>query len=216
MVGSIGVIGLGRFGSSLAKTLYKIGHRVLALDTNEANVENIKNVVTWARKVDYSLDCFKESGIVDCDTVVVAIGHDIQENIMVTLMMKELNVKKVISRSISDMHAIVLNKIGADRVINPEAAMGVRLANQIVSSDILEMIEISPEYSIHQIRASKKMIGRNLADLKLREKYGAIVIAIKRESSLNVIPGATEVIGKGDVIITIIRTANLNKLIHIT
>lgn len=215
MVGSIGVIGLGRFGSSLAKTLYKIGHRVLALDTNEANVENIKNVVTWARKVDYSLDCFKESGIVDCDTVVVAIGHDIQENIMVTLMMKELKVKKVISRSISDMHAIVLNKIGADRVINPEAAMGVRLANQIVSSDILEMIEISQEYSIHQIRASKKMVGRNLADLKLREKYGAVVIAIKREDALNVIPSATEVIGKGDILITIVRTANLHKLVHI-
>ena len=211
----IGVIGLGRFGSSIAKTLYELGHKVLAIDSNMANIEHISNNVTWARQIEYTLDSFKESGIADCDTVVVAIGHSLQENILVAMMMKELKVKNVIARSIDDIHASILQKIGADKVINPEVAMGNRLANQIVSSDILELIEISPEFCVDQLKANKEMFGKSLADLNLRKRYEVVVIAIKREDKLIIIPPKDEKILEGDVLIVILRTANLKNVMKL-
>lgn len=211
----IGVIGLGRFGSSIAKTLYQLGHKVLAIDTNGMNIEHISNEVTWARQVEYTIDCFKECGIVDCDIVIVAIGHSVEENILVTMMMKEIKIKKVITRSIDAIHAAVLEKIGVDKVINPEEAMGIRLANQLVSSDILELIEISPEYCIHQMKTTPDMFEKTLADLNLRKRYEVVVIAIKRGDHLIIIPTAKEMIKEGDELIVILRTDNLKKLIKL-
>ena len=211
----IGVIGLGRFGSSIARTLYELGHKVLAIDNNIANIERISNDVTWARQIEYTLDSFKESGIADCDTVVIAIGHSLQENILVAMMMKELKVKNVIARSIDDIHAAILQKIGADKVINPEVAMGARLANQIVSSDILELIEISPEFCVDQLKATKEMFGKSLADLNLRKRYEVVVIAIKRQDKLIIIPPKEEKILEGDLLIVILRTANLKNLMKL-
>ena len=211
----IGVIGLGRFGSSIAKTLYELGHKVLAIDSNIANVEHISNHVTWARQIEYTVDGFKECGIADCDTVVIAIGHSIQENTLVTMTMKELKVKNVIARSIDNIHASILQKIGADKVINPEVDMGIRLANQIVSSDILELIEISPEFCVEQFKATKEMFGKSLADLDLRKRYEVVIIAIKRKDELIIIPPKNENILDGDVLIAILRTANLKNLMKL-
>ena len=211
----IGVIGLGRFGSSIARTLYELGHKVLAIDNNIVNVEHISNDVTWARQIEYTIDGFKECGIADCDTVVIAIGHSLQENILVAMMMKELKVKNVIARSIDDIHAAILQKIGADKVINPEVAMGARLANQIVSSDILELIEISPEFCVDQLKATKEMFGKSLADLNLRKRYEVVVIAIKRQDKLTIIPPKEEKILEGDLLIVILRTANLKNLMKL-
>ena len=211
----IGVIGLGRFGSSIAKTLYELGHKVLAIDSNIANVEHISNHVTWARQIEYTVDGFKECGIADCDTVVIAIGHSIQENTLVTMTMKELKVKNIIARSIDNIHASILQKIGADKVINPEVDMGIRLANQIVSSDILELIEISPEFCVEQFKATKEMFGKSLADLDLRKRYEVVIIAIKRKDELIIIPPKNENILDGDVLIAILRTANLKNLMKL-
>ena len=211
----IGVIGLGRFGSSIARTLYELGHKVLAIDNNIVNVEHISNDVTWARQIEYTLDSFKECGIADCDTVVIAIGHSLQENILVAMMMKELKVKNVIARSIDDIHASILQKIGADKIINPEVAMGARLANQIVSSDILELIEISPEFCVDQLKATKEMFGKSLADMDLRKRYEVVVIAIKRKDKLIIIPPKDEKILEGDLLIVILRTANLKNLMKL-
>ena len=211
----IGVIGLGRFGSSIAKTLYDLGHKVLAIDNNIANVEHISNHVTWARQIEYTLNHFKECGIVDCNTVVVAIGHSFEENVLVTMMMKELKVKNVIARSIDDIHTAILQKIGVDRIINPEVAMGTRLANQIVSSDILELIEISPEFCVEQFKATKEMFGKSLADLNLRKHYEVVVVAIKRKDELIIIPPKDEKILEEDLLIVILRTANLKTLMKL-
>src|SRR3989338_4518465 len=154
----IGVIGLVRFGSTIAKTLFQLGHKVLAIDNNESNIDSISNSVTWARKIDYTRNHFIETGEIDCSIVVIAIGHSFQENLLVTMIMKELKIKRIVSRSIDQMHAAILEKIGVDKIINPEQDMGVRLANQLVSSDVLELIEISPDYSVHHMVALPDMI----------------------------------------------------------
>ena len=128
----IGVIGLGRFGSAISKTLTELGNQVLAIDSDEGNIDCIKDYVTLAKQVEYNVDSLKESGIGECNIVVVAIGHSIQENILVTLMLKELGIKYIVARAIDSLHEKALEKIGANRVINPEKAMGIRLANQLI------------------------------------------------------------------------------------
>jgi len=210
----IGVVGLGRFGSAVAKTLTQLGHDVLAIDTNEDNIEDIKDYVTLAKQVDYDMLSLKESGISKCDIAVVAIGHSIQENILVTLMLKELGIRYIVARAVDDLHGKALEKIGANRVINPEKAMGIRLANQLISSDILDIIEISPEYTIQEFNAKKEFVGKTLSELDLRKKYGVAVLAIKRENHMIILPDADEKIRKDDVLLAAGKTKNIRRDIH--
>ena len=215
MAKTIGVIGLGRFGSAISKTLKELGHQVLALDSSGDNIDYIKDYVTLAKQVEYNLPSLKESGIGECDIVVVAIGHSIQENILVTLMLKEFGIKYVVARAIDDLHEKALKKIGANRVINPEKAMGIRLANQLISSDILDIIEISPEYTVQEFKAKKEFIGKTLSELDLRKKYQVAVLAIKREENMIILPNADEKIRKDDVLLAAGKTKNIRRDIHL-
>src|SRR3989338_1203384 len=214
MVKTIGVIGLGRFGSAISKTLKELGHQVLALDSSGDSIDYIKDYVTLAKQVEYNLPSLKEAGIGECDIVVVAIGHSLQENILVTLMLKELGIKYIVARAIDSLHEKALEKIGANRVINPEKAMGIRLANQLISSDILDIIEISPEYTVQEFKAKKDFVGKTLSELDLRKKYGVAVLAIKRESQMIILPDADEKIRKEDVLLAAGKTKNIRKNIH--
>ena len=211
---TIGVIGLGRFGSSIAKTLTQLGHHVLAIDTNEGNIDNIKDFVASAKQIDYDMLALKEAGIAECDIVVVAIGHSLQENILVTLMLKELGIRYIVARAIDELHERALEKIGANRVINPEKAMGIRLANQLISSDVLDIIEISPEYTVQEFKTKKKFVGKTLSELDLRKKYNVAVLAIKRDQNLVILPSADERIRKDDVLLAVGKTKDIQKDIH--
>ena len=178
------------------------------------NIEDIKDYVTLAKQVDYDMLSLKESGISKCDIAVVAIGHSIQENILVTLMLKELGIRYIVARAVDDLHGKALEKIGANRVINPEKAMGIRLANQLISSDILDIIEISPEYTIQEFNAKKEFVGKTLSELDLRKKYGVAVLAIKRENHMIILPDADEKIRKDDVLLAAGKTKNIRRDIH--
>ncbi len=214
MTKTIGVIGLGRFGSSIAKTLCELGNQVLAIDSNGDNIEYIKDFVTLAKQVEYDVVSLKESGIVECDMVVVAIGHSIQENILVTLMLKELGIKYVVARAVDDLHEKALEKIGANRAINPEKTAGIRLANQMISSDILDIIEISPEYTVQEFTAKKEFVGKTLVELDLRKRHNVAVLAIKREDQLIILPPAEEKIRKDDILLAVGKTKNIHRDIH--
>ena len=137
------VIGLGRFGSSVAKTLYESGHDVLAIDKDEDLVQEISDSVTHAVQMDATDEnALRTLGIRNFDVAVITIGSSIQASVMVTLIVKELGVKHIIAKGNSEIHAKVLYKIGADRVVLPEKDMGVRVAHNLVSSNILDYIEL--------------------------------------------------------------------------
>lgn len=207
------VIGLGKFGQSVAKTLYQLGYDVLAVDDDEAIVQEISDQVTHAVQMDatdeYSL---RTLGIRNFDVAVVSIGTNVQSSIMVTLNLKEAGVKKVIAKGNNEMHAKLLKKIGADRVILPEADMGVRVAHNLVSSNILDFIELSPDYSIVEISAPSQWQGKNIKDLDARAKYGINIMAIKTDSNINISPMATDVIGKEDILVVIGSIEDLAKI----
>lgn len=211
------VIGLGKFGQSVAKTLYQLGYDVLAVDDDEAIVQEISDQVTHAVQMDatdeYSL---RTLGIRNFDVAVVSIGTNVQSSIMVTLNLKEAGVKKVIAKGNNEMHAKLLKKIGADRVILPEADMGVRVAHNLVSSNILDFIELSPDYSIVEISAPTQWLGKNIKDLDARAKYGINIMAIKTDSNINISPMATDIIGTNDILVVIGSIEDLAKIESMT
>lgn len=207
------VIGLGRFGSSIASTLYELGNEVLAIDTDEEIVQGISEKVTHAVQADATDESTLRSlGIRNFDVAVVTIGSDVQSSVMVTLLVKELGVKYVIAKAQNELHAKVLYKIGADRVVFPERDMGVRVAHNLCSSNILDYIELSPDYSIMEVSAIKDWQGKTLRELNMRSKFGINVMAIKKGNEINISPVADDVISDEDVLVVIGGTEQLSAI----
>ena len=207
------IIGLGRFGSSIAKTLYSLGNDVLAIDKDEDIVQEIADSVTHAVQLDATDEnALRALGIRNFDVAVVTIGDNIQSSIMATLLVKELGVKYIIAKGHSDLHAKVLYKIGADRVVLPEKDMGVRVAHNLVSANILDYIELSEDYSVMEIQVLDEWSGKTLNELRLRSKYGINVMAIKRGDEVNLSPSAEDIIEDNDVIVAIGSAEDLNRL----
>ena len=207
------IIGLGRFGSSVAKTLYALGHDVLAIDSNEDLVQEISDSVTHAVQMDATDEnALRTLGLRNFDVAVVTIGANIQASVMATLLVKDMGIQYIIAKGNSDLHAKVLYKIGADRVILPEKDMGVRVAHNLVSSSILDYIELSPDYSIIEIESPKEWYGKSMKELSLRSKYGINVMAIKRNNEVNISPDADDVINKDDIVVAIGSAEDLTKL----
>lgn len=207
------IIGLGRFGSSVAETLYGLGNDVLVIDKDEDLIQDISDSVTHAVQMDATDEnALRTLGLRNFDVAVVTIGSNIQASVMVTLLVKELGVKYIIAKGNSDLHAKVLYKIGADRVILPEKDMGVRVAHNLVSESILDFIELSPDYSIMEIEAPEEWRGKSIRELKLRSKYGINVMAIKKVDSINLSPLADDTVDAKDILVAIGSAEDLSKL----
>lgn len=207
------VIGCGRFGASVAKTLCKLGYDVLAIDKDPEKIQEIAEFVTHAVQADaIDENALRAVGIRNFDVAVVTIGSDVQASIMGTLLAKELGVKKVIAKAQNELHGKVLYKIGAHKVIFPERDMGIRVAHNLVSSNILDVIEFAPDYSIIEVIAQDDWTEKSLRELQLPNNYGVSVMAIKTGEDLNISPYAEDIIKKGDTLIVIGDNASLKKL----
>lgn len=207
------VIGLGRFGSSIAKTLYNLGYDVLGIDNNEEIIQALADSITHAVQADATDEnTLKALGVRNFDVGIVSIGQDIQASILVTLILKELGIKFVVAKAQSELHGKVLYKIGADRVVFPERDMGVRVAHNLVSSNILDYIELSPEFSIVEIAAIPEWFDKSLRELDMRVKHGLNVMAIKRNEEVIVSPKADDIILEGDILVVVGQNKDIEKL----
>ena len=183
------VFGLGRFGTSLAKTLCEMGQEVLAIDSDEEIVNSIAPFVTQAMQLDATdEEVLKTLGVNNFDAAIVSIGQDIQASILVCVLLKELGVPYVVAKANNDLHAKVLRKIGADRVIFPERDMGARLARSILAPNVLDLMNLSDDYQIIEIRIPSKWIGNSLIGLNVRRHYGLNILAIHRQGRFLVSP----------------------------
>ncbi|MDI6813819.1 MAG: TrkA family potassium uptake protein [Desulfitobacteriaceae bacterium] len=207
------VIGLGRFGASVALTLSKIGHDVLAIDKDEALIHALAEDVTHAVQADArEEENLKALGLRNFDAVVVAIGDDIEANILITLMLKEMGVKQVVAKAQSELHGKVLARVGADRVIFPEQDMGKRLAYNLEKGNVLDLIELAPDYSVMQMTPPTWCIAKTLKDLNLRAKHKVSIVVIKKPEGMIAVPGAETVIESGDSLVLIGRNEDLTAL----
>ncbi|MFC4714379.1 potassium channel family protein [Planococcus dechangensis] len=196
------VIGLGRFGSSVCKELYELGHDIMAIDSNPENVSAISDFASHTATADGTDEgSLKSLGVRNFEYAIVAIGDDLQASVLCTLMLKELGVPKVWVKARDDQHRKILEKIGADRVIQPEYEMGIRTAHHVDSEKVVDYINLSANYSIIELEASKKVIGKTLGELNIRKDYGCMILALKNGEDVNIAPLLEDMIQTGDILI---------------
>ncbi|MCL6587662.1 MAG: TrkA family potassium uptake protein [Anoxybacillus sp.] len=212
-MGEYAIIGMGRFGSSVARTLHQLGHQVLAIDKEEEPLRRVADDVTQAVQLDSTdAEALRRVGITNFAAVVVAIGSAIQESILTTLVLKELGCAKVVAKAASEQQAKVLEKVGADVVVRPERDMGIRIAHTLASPGVLDYLELSPTFSIEELSVSGRMAGQTLRQLDLKARYGVSVLLIRRDSQLLISPAADTVLQTGDVLVVVGENRSLSRL----
>ncbi|HKI58408.1 MAG TPA: TrkA family potassium uptake protein [Trueperaceae bacterium] len=197
------VIGAGRFGSALATTLYQLGHEVVVIDKDEGAIEAIMNQVTHTAIVDGTdEDTLRKLGCGNFDAVVVAIGDNLEANILATVAAKSAGARRVISKGVSLLAARVLDRVGADEVVRPEHDMGVRLARQLATPSIVDAFKLGENHGVVEIEAEATLCGK-LSELRLPNRFGVQVIAVNRGGNLEISPRADFEIERGDRIVMI-------------
>ncbi|WP_117168021.1 potassium channel family protein [Paraliobacillus sediminis] len=208
------VMGLGRFGGSMCKELIKEGVNVLAVDKNRERVQNYEDIASQAVVLDaMDKQALNAVGISNFDCAIISFGDDMESSILVTLLLKEMGMKQVWVKARNEYHQKILEKIGADKIIHPERDMARRIAHHITSDRVVDYIEISNKHSIIEIVASSQIIGKTVANLKIKEKYKCEIIAIKKtEESVVMMPAADKEIETGDILIVMGDNRKLNRL----
>jgi trk system potassium uptake protein TrkA len=193
------VIGLGRFGSAAARELMALGHEVLAVDANEDVVNGIASEVTRAVVLD-STDAaaLRALGAGDFEHAIVGISVNIEASIITTMLLKQMGVRNVIAKAASDLHASILERVGADRTIQPEREMGERIAHSFHAPAVMDFLDIGPRFGVLTIRPPASLVGRRLDETGLPERLGLTVIALRRGDEVIVNPDDGEVVQADD------------------
>ena len=200
------ILGLGIFGSTIAKTLSENGYDVIGMDLDMINVERVSEYVTQAVQADFTdIEQLRMAGVADFDTAIVATGSKLEASIMAVLHLKELGVPYIIAKAKNKINLQILEKIGADRVVRPEKEMGVRVAKSLMSANVMDMVDIDSEYSLLEIKAPEAWLGKALVDLHLRREYGVNVLGYRLEADgkLNIDITAKYVVNANDFLLVI-------------
>lgn len=210
---SYAVIGLGRFGSEVARHLCRLGCQVLAMDVNPDLVAQIANDVTHAVVGDgQDKEVLRALGVGELDCAVVAIGDDLAASVLITMNLKELELPMVICKAHDEMHRRVLQKLGADKIVIPEQEQGQRLARSLSTPNVLDYIELSDEYGIVDVPAPASWCDQTLKELNVRAKLGVNILAIRRGGNINVSPSADFAIARDDVLVILGDSKALKKV----
>ncbi len=208
------ILGLGIFGSTIAKTLSEYNCEVIALDKDITCVDRASEFVTQAVLADFTdIEQLRAIGIADCDVAVVASGSRLEESIMAIMNLKELGVPYILAKAKNKTYMHILTKIGADKVVRPEKEMGERVAKGLLSRNIIDMIDIDDEYSVIEIVAPQKWVGKSLRTLELRVNYGVNVLGVRKRphEHLSISPAADYVIEATDQLLVIAETEMFEK-----
>ena len=207
------VIGLGRFGSAVARELERLGHQVLAIDQGEQQVNDISSDVTHALQLDAAdEDALRSAGAGDFQTAIVAISTDAEASIFATMVLKRLGVRTVIAKAGSQLHGEILSRVGADRVVLPERETGLRLAHSFNVPNVIDYLDVAPNFGIEKIRPPASFIGKSLGELDLKTRIGLTPIALRRGQQVFVNPARDERVAEGDELILIGRDEKLDQL----
>lgn len=212
------VIGLGRFGAAVAQELSALGQEVLALDVDAENVQHIADQVTQAIQGDAQDEAVLRSvGARNFDCCVVAVGADMEASILITVILKEMGAKYIVAKAMTPIHARVLERVGADRVVLPEIDMGQRLAQRLVRTNVVDYIGVSDDFSIVEIHPPKSWVGNTLGKLGVRARHQINVLAIRHGEGgqVDVNPQPDKVIGPDDLLIVIGTNEQVNRVVEL-
>ena len=209
------VIGLGRFGRAVCSTLHKLGYEVLGTDVDERRVAQVlkDQMVAHAVQLD-STDpaALKEAGILEFDTVIVAIGNFLQESIITTLNVKEAGVPLVVAKASSEIHGKLLQRVGADRVVYPENEAGCTLARSLTKRSILDRFELDPNNSIVEVLVPEEFHGKTVMELELRKRYGLNLLAVGQDDKFEINPDPNKRLYKGLAMVVIGSNRDIDRL----
>ena len=207
------VIGLGRFGSAIARQLCSLGAEVLALDVRSELVQQVANEVTHAVVGDaQDKEVLRALGVRNFDCAIIAIGDDLAASVLTTMNLKELGVPYIVCKAHDETHRRVLEKLGVDRVVIPEQEYAQRLARTLNSHNVLDYIELSEDFGILDVPAPKSWIGKSLRELNVRAKLGVTIIAVENGGKTNVSPTADYAVGEGDTLVMLGDNVALEKV----
>lgn len=208
---SFAVIGLGQFGMTLAVTLAESDCDVLAIDDKEENIEEISEKVTYAVKADVrEPGILKALGVQNVDVAIIAVAENLEASISATMQAKDLGVSFVVAKSMNSLHGRILDKIGADKIIYPEQAMGLRVARNLLSGGYLDVFELSAEFSMAEFSIPESWVGKSLMDLNVRERFHINIIGIKQGENVTVDLKPSEPLPDRCSIIAIGKNKDLN------
>lgn len=207
------VIGLGRFGTSLAMTLDAYGHNVLAIDSDLNRVQHVSQTLPHVVQLDATkIEALREIGVESFDTGIVCIGTDFEANLLATVSLRKLGVRRVITKARTVTQHDILLKVGADEAILPEHEAGVRLARRLAAIDFVDFMELGQDKGVVEIIAPAHLIGKSLKEAEIRQRYGLAVVAIRRTDDVVISPQADEVIEPNDILVVLGRTTDCEKL----
>lgn len=207
------VVGLGRFGSGVARELSRLGCEVLAMDVSNDLVSQVANEVTHAVVGDgQDKEVLRALGAGEFDCAIVAIGGDLSASVLATMNLKELGVPKIVCKAHDETHRRVLEKLGADQVVIPEQEQASRLARSLSTPNVLDYIELSDEYGIIEVPAPAGWDGKSLRELNVRAKLGVNILAVRRNECFTVSPAADFAMAKGDVVVVLGDSKALKKV----
>lgn len=207
------VFGLGRYGSAVAKELVDSGAEVIAVDIDERRADEMGELLPVCKCADVTdPEVIKKLGISNCDTVIVSLASNFEASVMATMLCKEAGVKEVIVKSSNEVHKKLLEKIGADRIVQPEKESGIRLAKNLLSAGFIDVAHISENILIVEIGAKDEWIGKNLIELDLRNKYSMNIIAIKQNGNTEISFSPKMCVEKDMLFVVVAEKEKLQKL----
>ena len=206
------VIGLGRFGGQVAESLTKLGHDVLGIDEDAEIVQRMADKLTHVVEADSTdEEALRQVGVPDFSRAVVGIGTDIEASVLTVLALTELGIDEIWAKAISAKHGRILTRVGARHVVYPEADMGERVAH-LVTGQLLDFIELDDGFAIAKVRPPKDTVGRSLADVALRQRFGVTVVAVKHDGEEATPARPETVLQPGDLLIVSGPTAKVERL----
>ena len=198
------VVGMGRFGSTVALRLRELGNEVLVIDGNADNIQRLADHVTYAVVGDaQDKDVLRALGVREFDCAIVAIGSDLASSVLTVMNLQELGVPYIICKAHDETHSRVLKKLGVDKVVIPEREVAEKLAHSLSSPNVLEFIELSKDYGIVEVPAPKAWAGKSIVQLNVRAKLGVNIIAVESGENVNVAPSAQYVVKKDDILVVL-------------
>lgn len=207
------IIGAGKFGYSLAKRLQDLNQEVMIIDKDESVVQKLSNEIDYIVEGDVNNEAvLEEIGAHNFDVVIISVGTDVQTSIMVALTLKEMGVKKIVAKATNDLHAKVLYRIGATRVVFPEQEMGYRVAQNLVNRNVLDFVHLSLDYTMVEIDVPVEWYGRSVLDIDIRKNYNLNIVAIKNDVDINIAISPNTVFHKGDTALVIGLKSDAQKL----
>lgn len=208
------VIGLGRFGTSVATSLIRYGHSVLAIDRDEARVQELANDLPNVVALDAtSVDALREVGVGNFDTGLSCIGTDFESNLLATVLMRQMGVRRIIAKARTRTQSQILMQVGADDVILPEHEAGVRLARRLAAIDFVDYLTLSADVGVVELRIPARYVGKSLVDSDIRRRYGLTVVAIRREDKVLPSPAADTVFREDDELLVLGRIVDAERFV---